>query len=99
MVMKSTKKFVVVVYDIASTKRRSRIAELLQRYGVRVNLSVFECMLTDGQLESLKQTAAAVINPKKDKMIYYVLCLNCYTKICRQPENIEHPSAGVVSVV
>ena len=35
--------FVLVAYDISSTRRRNKIAKVLSRYGDRVNLSVFEC--------------------------------------------------------
>ena len=41
------KDFWVIAYDIADDCRRSRIVKHIEKYGIRVNYSVFECMLTD----------------------------------------------------
>ena len=41
---------VVVAYDIAYNKRRNKIAKCLEGYGIRVNYSVFECVLKPGSL-------------------------------------------------
>ena len=76
MVMRATKKFVVVAYDISNTKRRNRVVKILRQYGVRVNLSVFECMLTESQFENLKTSVTETINISHDKIIYYSLCLD-----------------------
>ena len=35
--------FVLVAYDISSTRRRNKVVKILSMYGERVNLSVFEC--------------------------------------------------------
>ena len=74
--MRATKKFVVVAYDISNTKRRNRVVKILRQYGVRVNLSVFECMLTESQFENLKTSVTETINISHDKIIYYSLCLD-----------------------
>jgi CRISPR-associated protein Cas2 len=33
----------VVTYDISNDKRRTKLATLLDKYGIRVNYSVYEC--------------------------------------------------------
>lgn len=91
--MRATKKFIVVAYDISNTKRRNRVVKILRQYGIRVNLSVFECMLTDRQFENLKRAIADLVNTTHDKIIYYSLCLDCYAKITYLP----HKHADAIS--
>lgn len=86
MKMKNSKRMIVVAYDICNDKRRSKVVKLLEQYGVRVNLSVFECMVTDKQYESLCNEILQCIHPKKDTVIYYPICLNCYSQIVYQPQ-------------
>lgn len=89
MVMRANKVFTVIVYDICDNKRRNNIAKLLRQYGSPVNLSVFECMLSERQLMNLAERICQVIDTKHDKVVYYRMCMNCYTKILYQPDNIR----------
>ena len=84
--MRARKLFVVIAYDITSTKKRNKIAKLIVKYGGRVNLSVFECLLTDSQFEKLRAGISKLVNEKTDQVAYYTLCLDCYTKIIYCPE-------------
>lgn len=84
--MRARKNYCVVAYDVADNKRREKISGLLGKYGVRANFSVFECMVTDKEFEKLKAKVAKIIDSKEDSVVYYPLCLNCYTKIERFPE-------------
>lgn len=96
--MKARKQFIVVAYDITKAKQRNKVSEVLEQYGKRVNLSVFECMLTASQLRKLRSKIAGYLNPKTDKVIYYPLCIECFSKIVYDPpEKVE--SHDVVSVV
>ena len=45
----------VLVYDIADNKLRTRLAKVVEGYGVRVQKSAFECRLTRGMKERLWQ--------------------------------------------
>ena len=85
MVMRARKKFVVIAYDITKTKIRNKVVKLVLKYGGRVNLSVFECMLTDSQLEKLQGDIGKLIDTKTDQLAYYTLCVDCFTKIVYQP--------------
>ncbi|WP_286819517.1 CRISPR-associated endonuclease Cas2 [Desulfobacter sp. UBA2225] len=69
--------FYVVAYDVKSDKKRKKISELLEEWGVRVNFSVFECEIPRKALSPLKKKIEALINPKSDSVLYYPLCLNC----------------------
>lgn len=86
MVMKAKKNFIVIAYDIADDRRRNRIVKLLEKVGVRINFSVFECMLTDKQYFRLKTEIVKQIKPREDIIVYYPICMDCYTKIVYQPE-------------
>ena len=89
MVMRANKAFIVVAYDISDNKRRNKVAKLLRQYGVSVNMSVFECMLTEAQFNSIIEKICKIIDYKNDRIIYYRMCLNCYTKILYQPDRIR----------
>lgn len=78
---KAKKNFIVVAYDISDDKRRSRVMKLLEQVGKRINLSVFECMVTDSTLQQLKNDIGRKINRKEDYVVIYPICMNCYTKI------------------
>lgn len=80
-VNRAKKTFIVVAYDIADDKRRSKIVRILEKVGTRVNLSVFECMLTDAQYIKLRKDISERINAKEDHLAYYPICMNCYAKI------------------
>lgn len=75
-----TPQLIVVAYDIAANKRRSKVAKTLERYGVRVNYSVFECVLLPAQIEKLKNELWALIKPSADIVLVYPLCKNCVDK-------------------
>ena len=85
MVMRARKRFVVIAYDITKTKKRNKVVKQILKYGGRVNLSVFECLLTDSQLSKLKDEIAKLIDSKTDQIAYYTLCVDCFTKIVYQP--------------
>lgn len=89
MVMRASKAFIVVAYDISDNKRRNKVAKLLRQYGIPVNMSVFECMITETQLINITEKISKMIDCKNDKVIYYRMCLNCYTKILYQPDRIR----------
>jgi CRISPR-associated protein Cas2 len=86
MVMRAKKNFIVVAYDIADDRRRSRVVKILTKLGIRVNYSVFECMITDAQFEKMQIQIAKEMNTKEDQVIYYPICVNCFTKIIYQPK-------------
>lgn len=84
--VKAKKIFVVVAYDISNSNKRSKVAKILDKYGTRVNLSVFECMLTKPKLLELKNKIETLIDSKTDSCVYYSICVDCYCKIERFPE-------------
>lgn len=87
----------VVVYDISNNRRRSRITKVIEPHGVRVNFSVFECMLTYREKQALKEKIEKLMLLSKDKVIFYPLCLDCFSKVVYIPD--KQTKAGFVAVV
>lgn len=85
MVVRAKKIFCVVAYDISDDKRRMKVVKTMEKLGVRINYSVFECMLTRAQLEMLQKEIASLINKKEDTVVYYPICVQCFSKIIYQP--------------
>ena len=67
---------ILVVYDIADTDgpgsiRLRRIADVCQRYGERVQLSVFECRVAPDRYMRLLGELEDAINPRLDSVVVY----------------------------
>ena len=72
MIPRTKKHLIFIAYDI------------LEHFGKRINLSVFECMMTDTQLRNISEFIGMKINKKTDYVAYYPICRNCYTKVIYQ---------------
>ncbi len=77
--------FCVVAYDISDDKRRNQVMKLLEKCGERINLSVYECMFTPGRFKQIRAAIMKRIDINKDVVVYYPICVNCYTRIIYQP--------------
>lgn len=69
---------VVVTYDVnisqtAGAKRLRKVAKLCERFGIRVQNSVFEVLVDAAQLVVLKNQLDAVIDPELDSIRFYRL--------------------------
>lgn len=67
---------VLVVYDIADTDgpgslRLRRIADVCEKYGERVQLSVFECRVSPERFGRLVGDLQDVINSERDSVVVY----------------------------
>jgi len=73
--------FVLITYDINTTtkngqKRLRDVAKICLNYGQRVQNSVFECKVDEGQFRMLKHQLDETINHKKDSLRFYRLGKN-----------------------
>lgn len=84
--VRAKKLFCVVVYDIKSDRHRIRISKILEKYGIRVNYSVFECMFTQLQFRRVQEMLQKQIQHKDDSVIFYPMCVNCFTKTVHYPK-------------
>ncbi len=71
------KMFIVISYDITSDKRRNKIANILKDYGVRVQYSVFECILEGNKFQEMIERLLKNYNNNEDTIRIYQLCKNC----------------------
>lgn len=60
--VKAKKIFCVVAYDIQDDRSRIQISKILEKYGTRINYSVFECMFTDRQFQKIQINLERWIN-------------------------------------
>ena len=77
---------VVITYDVnsmtvAGEKRLRRVAKLCERYGVRVQNSVFEVLVDATQLTALKHELSKEINEDVDSIRFYRLGNSYQNKI------------------
>ena len=67
----------VISYDIAETKRRTKIAHMLEGYGERVQYSVFEVWATSAEITKLRKRLTAQVK-KQGSVRIYPLCAMCH---------------------
>jgi len=91
--------FYVLTYDIANDRRRLKIARLLERYGERVQYSVFEMWLTPEEWQKIHRQLQRLLEESEDSLRVYRLCAACRQRILTlgQGETLEAP--GIVVVV
>lgn len=94
---RTRKQMHIIAYDIANDKRRTKLANLLDQFGHRINYSVFECMLTLGQRKDIEKMIAEIINQRKDQVTIYRICVDCYTKTTYLPPAKDDIGVVVVS--
>lgn len=86
---------IVVTYDIATTdragqRRLTRVAATCERYGTRVQYSVFECRLTEVLFEKLQSELLDIIKLEEDSVCFYRLGHSFATS--RQMVGTKRPS-------
>lgn len=92
--------FVLITYDINTTTKEGRrrlrtVAKICLNYGQRVQNSVFECKVDEGQFRLIKHQLNETINHSKDSLRFYRLGKNYEKTIEQMGENksynIEDP--------
>ena len=73
--------FYLVTYDIVKDSRRNKTAHLLEGYGMRVQKSVFECVLNEQQLEMLQRKLTRYIKAEEDQVRFYPLSSRTRSKV------------------
>lgn len=89
---------VVVSYDVSTMdpegpKRLRRVAKACESWGVRVQLSVFECLVDPAQWVSLRARLVKLIDPDRDSLRFYFLGANWQKRVehvgAHEPVNQE----------
>ena len=78
--------FVVITYDVNTEdapgrKRLRLVAKHCEKYGKRVQCSVFECEIDPSQLKILQATLREIIDETKDSLRFYKLGTSYKNKI------------------
>ena len=63
--------FYLVCYDIVDDRRRNKVAHLLEGYGLRVQKSVFESVLTPDQYQMLQKKLSRYLDSNEDQIRFY----------------------------
>ncbi|NEO26788.1 MAG: CRISPR-associated endonuclease Cas2 [Kamptonema sp. SIO4C4] len=71
----------LICYDIVEDYRRTRVARLLEAYGLRVQKSVFEAVLNPNQYQKLKGQLQGLIDGDCDQLRFYPLSDHCRAKV------------------
>ena len=91
--------FYLICYDIVNDSRRNKVSRLLEAYGLRVQKSVFECVLDDKQYENLSKRLLKLLNKHSDQIRFYPLSAHCRCKVVVlgiQPEFAVDDTAFIV---
>lgn len=77
---------VLITYDVNTQtkegrKRLARVAKQCVNYGVRVQNSVFECIMDAAKCSEVKQKLSNIIDKNKDSLRFYYLGENYKTKV------------------
>jgi len=79
----------VIAYDIKDDKRRKKLVDILEGYGVRVNYSVFEFYLSKQELTEIVNEIKKIVNSKDDSVRIYRVCESCAREsfeICKKDD-------------
>jgi CRISPR-associated protein Cas2 len=63
----------IITYDISDPKRLRGVARTLEGYGVRLQFSVFECLLDSMRLSKAKNALAEIIDSTEDQLLFISL--------------------------
>lgn len=85
---------ILITYDVntlsaSGSKRLRKVAKACENYGLRVQNSVFECIISETQLVALKAIISDIIDEKQDSIRIYHLGKNWERHVetmGRQPE-------------
>ncbi len=70
----------VVAYDIGSDKFRTKVADCLEDYGDRVQMSVFEVDINAVQYRRMVEKLTPLIDHENDSIRIYPVCSACLEK-------------------
>jgi CRISPR-associated protein Cas2 len=74
---------VIIAYDVADDRRRYRVCKALERYGERIQYSVFEVYITQKALHKLVDDLHGFLDRQEDRLLVMRLCDGCHTSIGR----------------
>lgn len=70
--------FCLVAYDIVDNNRRHRLFKALRSFGVRAQLSLFECDIPTRRFRELLLAINHAIDENEDDVRVYRVCNDCF---------------------
>ena len=64
---------VLIAYDVANERRLQKVAKTCEGFGMRVQYSLFECHLTETELDDLWDRLESLIDDTEDRIVAYRL--------------------------
>jgi CRISPR-associated protein Cas2 len=71
----------VICYDVSDDGKREKLSNLMLDYGTRIQESVFECSLTDGEFERMLERVSIAPLGDSDKVRIYRVCSKCVEQV------------------
>lgn len=71
----------LVAYDVTDPKRLHKVAQHCENYGLRVQLSVFECRFEAQRFDAFWLGLVALLDPAADRAVAYQICMRCAREI------------------
>jgi CRISPR-associated protein Cas2 len=65
-------KNIIVAYDISNDKQRNKLAKALLEFGIRTQKSLFECMVNEKELQSIKKIINKYSEPEDFVTVYEI---------------------------
>lgn len=69
----------LIAYDISDSKRLVKVGKIMENYGERVQLSVFEAQIGPGELKRMIDKLTDVIDEEVDGVKIFELCERCFS--------------------
>lgn len=85
----------IVIYDILDKKRLTRVAKLMESFGIRIQRSVFE-MAGSSRLVDLVTARLESILEDVDSVIFIPLCVEDYEKTVRMGMAMRMPDTELI---
>lgn len=67
----------LVCYDVSNPRRLQRMGKRMEGYGVRIQYSIFMCLLDSSGMRSLKDMIARTLNGEEDSVVILPVCSRC----------------------
>ena len=67
----------LVAYDISDPSRLRRVAKCCERFGVRIEKSVFESRLGNEGFQAFWKQLGELIEPTEDSLVMVPVCATC----------------------
>ncbi len=78
---------------------RNKVSKLLETYGLRVQKSVFECVLDENQYQTLSKYLVRLVNKREDQIRFYPMSAHNRCKVAvlgTQPQFVVDDTAFIV---